>query len=281
MNYKNTITSDNYNFKVQNFASIYDFTSYLDSATLSPIFKYEDLDSIARDYNGGWSGTKTYEEAQELLSHGWLPEAAALAKKVPLSSTLSTAAKRTNIYSTVGFQASVPRYLQGIPSNMINQHRTVQKQKIIILNRSIAFNSNWSAAKIEAEGVKALQVVKALEGNGFRVKLNVVALHYVSSWSGGYGGKTQHDVAAMTICIKKPDEPLNISKIAFPMAHPAMLRRLDFKWLESFQEFTNKDITSGYGSAEVRLYSKIMPKGEHLMPNEIGDIERYVKSLLQ
>lgn len=263
------IKLDRADFKVQYFSNIYDFTTYLDQSKVSNIFKCEDLSS--QDY-GSWHGTNTYNEAQELLSHGWLPEASALSKKLPISSTLSPASKRTNIYSVAGFQASVPRYLQGVPTNMISQRKSVQKQKVVVLNRSIVFSASWSAKKIEEEGIKALQVVKALEGNGFRVKLNVMTVHTI-----GYG-KTESAVAV--ICVKKPDEPLNLSKIAFPIAHPAMLRRLAFKWLENFQEITNRSFTSGYGSAREDLYKNIMPKGEHLMPSEIGDVEKYIKTLI-
>jgi len=208
MNYKDTTVGIN-RFQVQSFNSIYDFTTYLDSSSVSNIFKGATLSSQEKSYSDNWNGTQYYNEAQELLAHGWTPEASALSKKIPLGSTMSQASKRTNIYSTVGFQASVPRYLQGVPTNMISSHKTMQKQKVIVLNRSIVFASGWTSHKIESEGIKALQVIKALEGNGFRVKLNVFTIHNVGN-----------DNAVMTICIKKPDEPLNISKIAFPIAHP-------------------------------------------------------------
>ena len=277
MNYSNVVTPDGFDFKIQTFDSIHDLTDYLSKATPSAIFRHGDCSSQMQTSDYGWYGTKNYQEAQDLLTGGWLPEAAVLAKKIPVSSVMGQTIKKTANYSVVGFQASVPRYLQGLPTNMINYRNTPQKQKIVVLNRCITFNASWSSAKIEAEGIKALQVIQALEGNGFRVKLNIIAINGIKGRNGW--NKSNSDVAVAKICVKKPEEPLNLSKIAFPLAHPAMLRRISFKWLESFHEVTNDIFEATYGTAFVEWYSKIMAKGEHLMPNEIGNVDLYVKRI--
>lgn len=68
--------------------------------------------------------------------------------------------------------------------------------------------------------------------------------------------------------IKSANEKLNISKLAFPLTHPSMLRRLFLRWIEVYPEITKKFV-SGYGrpatSYELR---KVFPE-DYLLPNFI------------
>ena len=51
---------------------------------------------------------------------------------------------------------------------------------------------------------------------------------------------------ACRIRIKGADEKLNISKTAFPLIHPSMLRRLIFRFIEVYPDVTS-NFTSTYG----------------------------------
>lgn len=255
-------------FRIQEFDSLGDFTGYLETAKPAKHFARRGKASSQEvdDYDN-WHGTRTYGEALDLTQHGWLPAAEKLSKKLPVASTLGTAKAKRNEFNVVGFQASVPRYLQGIPTNMVNQKVIAQKQKIIVLNRSVVFPANWSSERIMSEGIKALQVVQMIESQGFRVKMNVFTCQ-----------QRDEEIAVARVCVKKPDERFSLAKIAFPMAHTGFLRRLMFKWVESFQELQN-DFTGGYGFAVGERYKDIAEKSEVVLPSEISNVEEYVKNL--
>ena len=66
------------------------------------------------------SNTNSYEEAEELLLHGWEHGAVEIKNKVDVKST-GVEMKQKTVYDVAGFQCSVPKYLQGVPTNMINK----------------------------------------------------------------------------------------------------------------------------------------------------------------
>ena len=82
--------------------------------------------------------------------------------------------KSKNMLSVAGYQAIVPLYLQSVPNNMVNKKMVPVKQKVITLNKSIDYNGGVSAEQIIEESIKAMQIVKKLEAQGYRVNLNIV-----------------------------------------------------------------------------------------------------------
>jgi hypothetical protein len=265
--------------KIQEFQDISSLLNYLDKAPLGKNFKgkYSFLSSRKYDYNE-WSGTSTYEEARNLLLKGWTPAAEKLTKRVPVSTVPSTVKNSRPAYSTVGHQASVPRYLQGIPTNMIDRKPQVQKQKIIILNKSMSYSAMWGQARIEEQGIKALQVIQALESRGYRVKMNMVFSTADASESQSRDFK---ESIVLKVTIKKPDERFSLSKMAFPLVHTAMLRRIGFDWVEKNQDIEGYSSTwsSFYGYPSEVSLKTILNKNEYLLPSNIADVEEYVKSL--
>ena len=64
--------------------------------------------------------------------------------------------------------------------------------------------------------------------------------------------------------LKDYRQPLNISKIAYPMAHVSMFRRHGFRWLETTPFIDSKDKarywSSGYGSSIYRANLSVRNK---------------------
>lgn len=144
------------------FDTISELLSYINNTPVSDIFSSRHQSSHNRG-DSYWYGTSSFEEALTLLQQGWCPEAQKLSENVPIKTTPSQFNSQRPTHSVVGYQASVPRYLQGIPTNMITSKPTPKKQKIVVLYKSISYNSNISTQEIECEGVKALQIIQALE----------------------------------------------------------------------------------------------------------------------
>lgn len=213
--------------------------------------------------------TKNYEEAEELLLHGWEHGAKEIKNRVDAKST-GVEMKQKTVYDVAGFQCSVPRYLQGIPTNMINKKAVPQKNKVITVNKIASYGWSTKPQTIIDESVKVLQMINRLEKQGFRVNLSVI-----------YGTRDFNN-SIVKLKIKNSSQRLNIKQVSFPLVHPSMLRRIVFAVWERLEE-NNFDsfVTRGYGRiTSYEAMKQLCNKGEYLIPNivdedEITDIEKY------
>ena len=165
------------------------------------------------------------------------------------------------MFDVVGFQASVPRYLQGIPTNMVNKKLVPIKQKVITLNKDISYNSMTSTQDIIDASIQTLQLIKKIEAQGIRVNLNLIL-----------GVKANGNTEVVKIRLKSANERLNISKLAFPLVHPSMLRRLFFRYIEVAPTVT-KGFKWGYGHPLDGSQLKAYCKDEYVLPRLFdGDI---------
>ena len=77
-----------------------------------------------------FTGTESYDAAEDLLLHGWDEVSKEFTQSIKKVNT-SVSFKNRNCYGVAGYQCSVPRYLQGIPTNMISNKRVPVKNKVI------------------------------------------------------------------------------------------------------------------------------------------------------
>ena len=143
--------------------------------------------------------------------------------------------KQRNVLSVCGYQPVVPLYLAGVPTNMISKQLVAVKSKVINVTKLVNYNSATGVNKMIDESVKALQVVKKLEAQGYRCNLFIAV-----------GAEADCRQVICKVKIKGANERLNISKLSFPMVHPSMLRRLFFRFTEVHPEVT-KGFVGGYG----------------------------------
>jgi hypothetical protein len=259
--------------KLADFPSITEFNTYMDDQPVNRYFQENrgsggEALSSERTNDARWSGTPTYKDAAHLLATGWTTFAQKIAARVK-PSTVSAPVKRSRpTFGMVGSQASVPLYLQGVPNNMIDRKMEAQKQKIIVINKGIDFSAMVSSETIEEEGIKAIQVIQALENKGYRVKLNVF-------WSSTSGDET----ICFRVTIKKPEERLSLTKVAFPLAHPAMLRRVGFRFLERCPFMTKPGFTGGYGMPDGERMKKVFDQKDVFIPSRLGNVDEFIKSI--
>lgn len=238
---------------VREFDSLNEFESYITNTPLNETFRWQKLSSTDGSY--GFTQTHSYEEATKLFKDGWSSMAQDITKKLKvIQNQVVDAHVQKVLYDVVGFQASVPRYLQGIPTSMVNKKRVPVKQRVITLNKDISYNCGITTEQIIQASVQTLQLIKKIEAQGIRVNLNLV-------W-GVTAGDTK-EVAK--IRLKSANERLNISKLAFPLVHPSMLRRLCFRYLEVAPTVT-KSYTWGYGAPMDGSQLKTYCKDEYVLP---------------
>lgn len=223
------INSNGYKVYMEEYNSISEFVQTINSRKQNPNMTSKGSETATYEF----SGTNNYKEAEDLLLHGWTEESEKLNEMLKLKSLKEKSVK--NIYDVAGFQCSVPRYLQGIPTNMINQKVVTKKQKVITITKNISYSTFISKETIENESIKVLQLVNNLEKQGYRVILNVTMIC-----------EKYNIVLCNKVRIKNASERLNLSKVSFPMVHPSYLRRIMFKWIETF-EYTTKKFDMCYG----------------------------------
>ena len=246
------------------FDSLKEFYDYICNTPINEALRWSKLSSNKK--SSTWSGTSTFEEATELFKNGWTYGAQNLTRKLKIveaDKQVQTTYK--NILSMAGYQAIVPLYLNGVPNNMVNKKLVPIKQKVLTINKAISCSASVSSETLQAESVKCFQIIKKIEASGIRVNLNLLI-------------STGH--VCVKIRLKSANEKLNISKLAFPLVHTAMLRRLYFRFIETYPTIP-KSFTFGYGKVpEESDFRKVCKKGEILLPTLLkGKTEKEITKL--
>ena len=238
------------------FNSIQDFIEYLKN-DVTDNFKYI-LKSENADYK--FTQTRSYEEALTLLKSGWTQMTDRLKIKLKSQTKMVPTMISKNIVSVQGYQPVVPNYLMGLPNNMILKKMVPVKQKVVTLNKCIAYSCKVSADSIVSESVKALRLIQKLEASGYRINLNVLLFVRAKTREG----------FCVKIRIKNSGEKLNISKLSFPLIHPSFLRRLILRFIEVYPTIP-VSMSFGYGLplSSVEITKILKDDGEILLPQFI------------
>ena len=247
---------------VREFSSLNDFETYITNTPLNDTFKWSKLASVSGSEE--FTGTHSYEQAVEMFKNGWQSKAEELTKKLKvIQNQVIDAQVQKVLFDVVGFQASVPRYLQGIPTNMVNKKLVPIKQKIVTINKDISYNCGITTEQIVEASIQTLQLVKRIEAQGIRVNLNLI-----------WGVKASGSNEIVKVRLKSANERVNISKLAFPLVHPSMLRRLCFRYLEVAPTITHGYLY-GYGSPLDGSQLKTYCKDEYVLPRLFnGDLSK-------
>lgn len=240
-------------WNVLEFSSLKEFYDYICNTPINKAFRWATLySSEATKYSENWTGTKSFDEASELFKNGWQLGAKELTQKLKIAETQKEVDMvYKSVLSVCGFQAIVPLYLQGVPNNMVNKKMIPIKNKVITINKTISVSSSVSSETMKAESIKCFQIIKKIEASGIRVNLNLMI-------------STGH--ACVKIRLKSANEKLNISKLAFPLVHPSMFRRLYFRFVETYPTIPGNFTESyGYVPSEAQ-FKAVCGKNEIVLP---------------
>ena len=258
------------NFYKYEFNSIHEFYDFITKTPTNKAFKGYSLCSKRHEYGYKWYGTEDWTECIDLLHNGWEDGSKKITQRLKdLSKMDCDNFTRKTIYDIVGFQPSVPRYLQGVPTNMINQKLVPQKQKVVTISKSIAFTSGYSEEQIVDFSAKCLRIVKKIEQQGVRCNLNILNVDRCGS-----------DGLMVKVRVKNANERLNIGKLAFLMAHPSVKRRLIFRFVETFEECSRKwTSVYGYSVMSQNELKRFAEKNEIILPSVVDFDEDSIKDL--
>lgn len=239
------------------FINMEDFYEYLCIMPFNDSFRWVDHHSVTQ--TKVFTGTNSFDEAVELMKNGWTDMAKTLTNKIKVETKATPMMKSKTTYGVAGYQAIVPLYLNGVPTNMASKKNVSTKQKVVTITKCIQYNCETKQEKIIEESTKVFKIIKKLEAQGYRCILNVTEM--IEKYGKAYQFKVR---------VKNATEKMNLSKLAFPMIHPSMLRRLMFRMLE-VHPYVPKQFTSGYGHpmTDTNSIMKVFApeKDEYILPS--------------
>lgn len=183
-----------------------------------------------------WYGTRTYEEAEFLITDGWQEGFVKLRDNLKDRDVDEEIQNRRFTPKTdyEGYAPCVPHLLVGRPDTMCNADMLPKKFKVVDIISNIAASCSTSQETIIRRGVIIVNYINQLEMAGYRCNLHIAELCREGSERTIYLTK-----------IKDSTETLSIKRVSFPLIHPSMLRRFYFKVLETLP--VNSSWTCGYG----------------------------------
>lgn len=259
---KEITRKENKEIRIFEFNSLNEFYNYICETPFNDTFRFQEHASVTG--SDSFTGTSSFEEAVDLFKYGWKDGSKKLTKKLNAKQkAMQPIMKAKNKRDVAGYQVIVPSYLSGDPMSMINKKMVHVKQKVITLNKTIAYPCKVTKDEIEEESIKAFQLIKKVEAQGMRVNLNIVSGFDVSDMR-----------IIVKIKVKNSTEKLNISKLAFPLVHPSMLRRLLFRFLEVVPKASKKYVYY-YGSpVYANAIKKYTKENEYVLPEKINEVDK-------
>lgn len=224
----------------EHFKSLESLIDTMEQRPLNAVFKNEQEHlSSQRDetkQNGRFTGVNTYKDAMDVVRNGYKDPLEKMKKAILKMGEMDQNKRPRTKNDFIGFAPNVPNALNNIPINMINREKQQAQAKTIHLTYSFCALADVSTGEIIKGGINFISLVNSLEKQGFRVKIDILFISCV-----------EKTASAFTVNLKEYGQQLNLLKLAFPLVHPAMLRRISFKWLETMQEIKDRDYIHGYG----------------------------------
>ena len=224
---------------LEKFESISDFQRTINTREVHEFYK--DILS-SENATKTFTGTESYEEAENLLLHGDKSMAAQL---VECNGKRMNEAKKSTIYnSPVGFVPNIPNYLSGRPDNMFAvKTQTYKSCKVLNVFVNSAVSFDVTTKDIIAFNQKLLNVVYTLEKRGYRLNLYVGVVAEFSKSS---------NIGACFIKVKDSGKLMNVTNVAYPLCNASFLRRHFFKWVET----NGKTFSRSHGCIAPRIESE-------------------------
>lgn len=170
-----------------------------------------------------WHGVKSYEEALNIMEHGYQPTVEKMKKNI--KANLSGQSKRISFHNdVVGYAPIVPLAIMGVPQSMMNSYMKPVKAKVIDIYYDMTANSSTKPEQFIEAGQKLLGAVMELEMQGYR--FNIYSTQ--GFWRAGSG------CDMLCVKVKSANQPLDLKRISFPLTHPAFFRVIGFDWYSKF-----------------------------------------------
>jgi hypothetical protein len=171
-----------------------------------------------------FTGTATYEESIDLIVNGCdRLEKSILQTTADILPEGVQGLVQTIRYDVAGDDVNVGRYLDGEPECMANYETELgHGNRCVVVSINGSMSADISADLIENRGAAVCALIDCLESAGYRTEVHV------------YTGVRQVNVPVVNVCVKQAQDRLDLTRLAYCLAHPSFLRRQVFRFLETF-----------------------------------------------
>lgn len=219
---------------------------------LCSFWRYAMQDSTAyrkssRDnHNMQWSGGLTWEEAKQMAISGWRDGMNEIEKyRAQILPIIAEKVLRPQqIYSIAGYTVDVGSFLANEPECFIAREYEEKNYpgRIYKIVCSISFSAAIKPETIIQRGAMICALIDAIEFAGHRAE--VICNGAMSAGNHGeyrQGKNKERGWFETSVTIKKSTQPLEMTDLAFCLAHPVMLRKIMFSVCElnGWSDFDN------------------------------------------
>jgi hypothetical protein len=127
-------------------------------------------------------------------------------------------------YAPVGAFPCIPAYAAGVPEDMFVplDDGAANSKPIVRIAVNVVCSAWVDAQDIINRGAAVVALIDKIQSEGQRVEL--IAFCHI-------GGRRNDRIIA-SVTVKRPEEPIDMDRVAFALAHPSMLRRCFFRVVE-------------------------------------------------
>ena len=199
-------------------------------------------------------GGLTYKQTIRTANDGW--EAGAdLVNRHALKSFRAIADRIERphyVYDVEGTDIDVARFVDGDPECWARQEQRLTEgpgRRVFRFVFAWVVSGGVSTRTIESRGAAAVALIQAMELAGHGVEVDLC--YSVGAGANCGSGASYRKVEAY-VNIKKADQPLDLPRLAFAIAHPASLRRIGFGLMERLPRpiLYNFTKSKGYGNGD-------------------------------
>lgn len=246
-----------------------DFVEWLRKTPQTKKGKEYSASTRTSDYATSFAGTESFEAAQELFDNGDTTLSRMIMEQaVSIKAKSKTGYMRSNgiVSNPQGFVPNIGAYMTGHPNDMVNIRQTFKPMsKVLSVVYNISVHCGITTNQMISAASKVACAISTLEAKGYRVNV------YIGDYTRNFKSKAQNNHVGFIIKIKDAGKPLDPLRIAYPLAHPSMVRRHGL----AFFERADFKLPKNYG-APTSVPSAILQReiGNHILLSAMNIIER-------
>jgi len=241
---------------------------------LSKFWNYSMQESNARNkqsrsnQNLEWSGGLTWDGAKSMAISGWREGMTEIekyrAKILPIIA--EKVIRPQQVYAIAGYNVDVGSFLANEPECFIAREFEERNYpgRIYKIVCSISFSAAIQPKTIIQRGAMICALIDAIEFAGHRAE--VICNDASTKSSYGYSNSKKNGWLEVSVTVKKSTQPLEMTDLAFCLAHPAMLRKMMFSvaeivgWSDFVHSYGTPAEATDKGDIYIReIYSGTVP----------------------
>ncbi len=175
-------------------------------------------------------GNANMETAIKMAREGWKEGAENVENMRRRIEAANPTQKRLKQYSIAGSTPSVPRAVAGNIMNMrVPDEARSRKKPVITLVSNMSASCMVDAEQMTNRAAAVTAIIDKIESSGYSCE--VIATATGSNDYRDYGreeGESEGFTTAISVLVKRSDQPVDIVRLAFALGHASMFRRLVF-----------------------------------------------------